>query len=438
MASASTRPRLFVIGGGLAGLSAAFYGAERFLVRLFEAAPQPGGRCRSFFDRTLGCTIDNGAHLLLSGNAAVHRALRDAGAPDDALIDMPPRFFFADKTTGNRYSLDLSRRLWFLNPAARLPGLSAADHLGLLRLARAGATTTVADLFTEQPILLERLIDPFCTAVLNTAPDQASARLLWNVVRRTFLRGPEACRPLIARHSLQHALIDPLLAAIRRRGGSIETGRRLTGLSGDAATQTISAMHFGAESIVVTPEDRIVLALPLWSYASLNGMADRAPSLPTSGILNAHFRLDRAPRALAETPMLGLIGTDSQWVFWRAPVLSITISAADRFLDRPTADLKAHIWEEIAPLLDLPDPVPPARIVKERRATLLHSPATEALRQQATSGWRNLFAAGDGVLSYTLRAGWRRGRKYPTRLPCTIENAILSGRRAAHLATKLR
>ena len=60
-----------VVGAGLAGLAAAIRLSERQLpVRLYEAAQQAGGRCRSYHDRALGRVIDNGNHLLLSGNRA--------------------------------------------------------------------------------------------------------------------------------------------------------------------------------------------------------------------------------------------------------------------------------------------------------------------------------------------------------------------------------
>ncbi|MDT8870408.1 NAD(P)-binding protein [Komagataeibacter rhaeticus] len=65
-----------IVGGGLAGLSAAVElagGSER--VTVYEAGPACGGRARSYLDRQLGCRIDNGNHLLLSGNPAVYATL---------------------------------------------------------------------------------------------------------------------------------------------------------------------------------------------------------------------------------------------------------------------------------------------------------------------------------------------------------------------------
>src|SRR4051795_13077905 len=61
--------RVHVVGAGLAGLAASVMlaGAGRRVV-LHESGTHAGGRCRSFFDTELGARIDNGNHLLLSGN----------------------------------------------------------------------------------------------------------------------------------------------------------------------------------------------------------------------------------------------------------------------------------------------------------------------------------------------------------------------------------
>ena len=74
---------IHVVGAGLAGLSAATLLVERGeRVVVHEAAAQAGGRCRSYFDPQLGMTIDNGNHLVLSGNRAVQAYLARLGASD--------------------------------------------------------------------------------------------------------------------------------------------------------------------------------------------------------------------------------------------------------------------------------------------------------------------------------------------------------------------
>ena len=58
-----------IIGAGISGLSAAVRLTNAgHKVHVHEATQQAGGRCRSYFDAATNLTIDNGNHLLLSGN----------------------------------------------------------------------------------------------------------------------------------------------------------------------------------------------------------------------------------------------------------------------------------------------------------------------------------------------------------------------------------
>ena len=70
-----------VIGAGLAGLSAAVkLSGHGDRVVMHEATAFAGGRCRSYHDASVGMTIDNGNHLLLSGNRAALDFLRTIGS----------------------------------------------------------------------------------------------------------------------------------------------------------------------------------------------------------------------------------------------------------------------------------------------------------------------------------------------------------------------
>ena len=74
---------IHIIGAGLAGLACAVALAKRGRRAIVhEAAGQAGGRCRSFHDDALGCLIDNGNHLMMSGNRAVMDYLDEIGARD--------------------------------------------------------------------------------------------------------------------------------------------------------------------------------------------------------------------------------------------------------------------------------------------------------------------------------------------------------------------
>ena len=77
----TTMPKTHIVGAGMAGLAAAVKLSDAgHLVTLYEAANHAGGRCRSFHDAALDCVIDNGNHLLLSGNTAVFKFLKTIGS----------------------------------------------------------------------------------------------------------------------------------------------------------------------------------------------------------------------------------------------------------------------------------------------------------------------------------------------------------------------
>ena len=82
-----------IIGAGISGLSAAVRLANAgYKVHVHEATQQAGGRCRSYFDAATNLTIDNGNHLLLSGNHHA-RAYARRSAPRPVWSDRSARSF---------------------------------------------------------------------------------------------------------------------------------------------------------------------------------------------------------------------------------------------------------------------------------------------------------------------------------------------------------
>jgi len=101
--------RVFVVGAGVAGLAAAVEAQRRGArVVLHEAAPHAGGRCRSFFDAKLGVTLDNGNHLLLSGNQSTMAYLRAIGATGTLIGPTQPEYPFFDVATGDAWTVRMS------------------------------------------------------------------------------------------------------------------------------------------------------------------------------------------------------------------------------------------------------------------------------------------------------------------------------------------
>ena len=168
-----------IIGAGLAGLSAALkLSARGEDVVVHEATAFAGGRCRSYHDAAVGMTIDNGNHLLLSGNRAALDYLREVGAAD-RLIG-PPRggvsvCRFAQAR--ERWTLRLNDGRvpwWIFDPARRVPGTRALDYLALARLLRPPAGKTVGEIVATKGPLYWRLVEPL---LARRAQYRSAARL---------------------------------------------------------------------------------------------------------------------------------------------------------------------------------------------------------------------------------------------------------------------
>ena len=403
-----------VLGAGLAGLAAAVaLAAAGRRVAVYEASPAAGGRCRSYHDRDLDLTVDNGNHLLLSGNRSAAAYLAAIGAEATYSIG-PAAFPFLDLATGARWTLRPNAgRIgwWVLDPARRVPGVGVLAHLRLARLAWVRDDRSVAAALPHDP-LYRRLAAPLAVAALNTAPETGLARLLGAVLRETLLAGGAACRPLLPRAALGASLIDPAVAFLAARGAAPRFGWRAVGL--EVADGRVTALRGTGGSVPLGAEDAVVMALPPWVAGEL--LPELIVPDGFAPILNLHYRQEAPAGA---PPFVGLIGGAAEWVFVKPGHVSVTVSAAQSLIDAPAEELAARLWPETCAALGLgAAPLPPFRVVKEKRATIEASAAQEARRPGPRTALANLLLAGD----------WTA-----TGLPGTIEGAIRSGQRAAAL-----
>lgn len=403
---------MHVIGAGLAGLSAAVRLAEAgHPVVVHEATGSAGGRCRSYFDPALNMTIDNGNHLLLSGNNAAMDFIARIGARDALGGPSKAIYPFVDLATGERWILRLNDSplpWWIFDARRRVPGTRFRDYLALLRIANASPSTTIGEAISCKGALYERLWRPLLLAALNTEPNEASASLASQILRETFAKGGRACQPLIAK-GLSTTFIDPALHHLATKGTIFHFNRRLRSIS--FAGDLPQALDFGETRIALKPGDALVLAVPPWVASEL--IPDLVVPQASRAIVNAHFRVHPPP----DMPlMLGIINGLSEWLFSFPDRLSITISNADHLLGQPRQVLAETIWSEVSSLSGLSHNLPPWQVVKERRATFAATPVEIARRPSTRTRFHNLVLAGD----------WTA-----TGLPATIEGAVRSGYAAA-------
>lgn len=391
--------KIHVIGAGLAGLSAACTLTEAgHQVVLFESAGQAGGRARSYFDKQLGCRIDNGNHLLLSGNHSAFSYLKRIGAEATLTGPSIPVFPFMDVASGKSWTLRLSRGrlpLWLFSANQRVPGTKLIDYAALLKIRDSSEDDIIGNILDKSSVLYKNLLEPLTISVLNTMPDCASARPLAAVFAETVERGGAASQPRWAETGLSESFIDPAIEWLKSHGADIRFNTRID---------------------VLLPDQPTILAVPPWVAQNLiPGL-----SVPDAfeSICNLHFK---TKVTLNTTGFFGLLGSMAEWVFARDNVLSVTISAANRYTHLSQEQIATQVWEELSHAFNFSKEIPTYRVLWEKRATFACTPKQLEKRPGPQSPIHHIFLAGDWIKS---------------ELPATIEGAIRSGEMAANLLLK--
>lgn len=385
---------IHIIGAGLAGLAAAVRLTRMGQhVIIHEGTKAAGGRARSYVDPQLGHLIDNGNHLLLSGNHATMEYLTIIGAADTLTGPVEPIFPFIDLATNKHWTLRLNKGrlpLWIFFKSRRVPDTSPLDYLALLKLRSAQPKDLMLDLVNRTNPLYKNFLEALTISALNTMPEVASATPMRAVIAETIERGGKFTIPRFAKIGLSESFIDPALAWLKKAGAEFHFNSRITSLD---------------------PKQKTILAVPPWIAPTL------VPGLITpeefESICNLHFVHTLPP---GEAGFWGLTRGIAEWVFAKGRITSVTISAANRYATMDNADIAAKVWNELSRAFSLPTQLPPHRVLWERRATFACTPETLARRPQTRTTNPNLALAGD----YTA-----------TRLPSTIEGAIRSGNKAA-------
>ena len=414
---------LHIIGGGLSGLSCAVKSVKgKNSCIIYEASPQAGGRCRSYQDPDMRCLIDNGNHILLGANLKTLNYLCDIGARELVTEIDPATFPFMDINNNSYRTVEPSSPYlptWMLNPKKRILNATLFHYLEALKLAFSKEKNTVGQIMNRGSPLYDTLWDPMCKAILNTDADEASARMLWKVIKNTLFKGEKACRPIVFNEGLSATLITPALKYIKDHQSEVRYKTRIKELK--FKKNKVVALSSSDTNFNVNDNDAVVLAVPpevcsnLWPKLNTE--------FKTLPIVNVHFRLNKAIQLPGGRPFLGLIGSHSQWIFNRKNILSVTISAAKVHVDMPNWELADLIWAEVKAVCEVQEKkLPPWRVIKERRATIAQTPPNIKARPQPQTVINNLFIAGD----------WTN-----TGLPATIEGSVTSGNVAANLAMKL-
>jgi squalene-associated FAD-dependent desaturase len=402
--------KVAVVGGGLAGLSAALelvdWGHE---VALHEARPTLGGAVQTLPRREGDPEPppDNGQHIALACFTDYIRFLERIGEAKSVWrrrLELPV--------------VDERGRTAVIAPSAlallRYRHVPLGDRVRILRaLARWGDAggETFADALRargQSEVAIGRFWDVFVRPALNLRSAEASAEAGDFTVRAALLGHRRDSDLLLPTAPLGEIHGEAAGRALEAAGADLRKGSRV-------------------ETLDELDADAIVVAVPPRESARLLGEPE--PQLEDSPIVSVHLWFERQ---LLGTPLAALLGSDAHWVFDRGALtghrpergqyLTVVSSGAPELMELRGRELVERIAGELTGRLGDAD-VLWSRVSREPAATIAVRPGSERHRPGPATARANVTRAG----AWT-GTGW----------PATMESAVRSGRAAARALTAQR
>ncbi|MBI2344144.1 MAG: FAD-dependent oxidoreductase [Deltaproteobacteria bacterium] len=439
--------RVVIVGGGMAGLSAAVRVAEGgHHVTLLESRSFCGGRTYSFHEPVTQSVIDNGQHLLMGCYRATFAYLARVGT--EHLVEQQPRLVVPFVEPGGGLQVlccpRLPAPLHLLGGLWRFPPFPRVDYWRLLRWALSSAwrirrsSADVQRMSVAQWLALAGqgreatawLWEPLTLAIMNETPQRAAAAPFLRMLREGLCARSVPQGVAIPRVGLSRLLVEPALAYLRARHGVIyETTSVDTLLARDDAIIGLRTRR--SEEIA---GDAYILAIPphpLHQLMAASGFGQEMPwaalaEWETVPIIAVHLWF---PQPVLPQPMVGLVGSPFHWAFDRSRLeddpresslhsVALVSSACREMATWSRAAVTDAAIHAMLSYFPAARTITPAhvQITRELRATVSLGPENLHLRLGTQTAWRNLFLAGD----------WTA-----TGLPATIEGAVRSGEAAA-------
>ncbi|MCB0728938.1 MAG: hydroxysqualene dehydroxylase HpnE [Ignavibacteriae bacterium] len=435
-----------IIGGGIAGLSAAIFLNERgFRIKLLETSPKLGGRAYSFFDKEKDQFFDNGQHILAGWYTNTFEYLKITGSFNKLNIqkNLEVNFFNTDREVFKLKCPDMTPPMNLITGLLKFKAFNFKDKFALKNISSLLKDTgKISDSFENTGLLLKNLNqtgnllkyfwEPFILAVFNTTPDKVSTEIFLTVMNIGF-NSKNNSTLVIPEVNLNELLINDAVNYFRENKIEVVLNSRVERIITNEDEKKIDCVL--TENGDKFNSDYFISAVPFFGFKKLfdeniylkNNF--KSEFLKTSSIVSVHLFLENeiTEEILPANSlgMTGLIGTTVQWLFIRnRKHLSLVISGADDLL---VTEMSQDEILELC-LNDLKKTIPGFdkikisghKIIKEKRATFVPDKTSKELRPKHETSYSNFFIAGD----------WT-----DTGLPATIESAVTSAKKCASLIT---
>jgi squalene-associated FAD-dependent desaturase len=454
MTSAKSRTDVVVVGGGLAGISAAVDLAEAGLsVTLLEARPWLGGATCSFARR--GLTIDNGQHAFLRCCGAYQDLLAKLGVASSVAIQNRLELTVLGSAwpgqngavTVRRSNLPAPLHLagalagyWPLPRAERLKAAAAMAALKFAGLDPDDADITFGEWLAsrgQDENARQLLWDLLSVAALGLPADEADVSIAASAIRTAILSGRRSADIGVPAVPLSKLHSAPATALLSRLGARVLLGVRaaaiqLSGRGGYDIWLDPAAPGGAGEVLAGGPRALhaagLVLAVPAWEAAvlapaELSSEAELWARLEALPVLSLHViygsPVTRPPyAAVVDSPVRWVVDKTGPAGLHSGQYLAASVPAADSYLDLPASRLRAELLPELERLLPAAADaeVQDFFITRERRALIRQVPGSQRLRASQPAGLPGLALAGAWTST-----GW----------PDSMEGAVRSGHTAA-------
>ena len=420
--------RVLIIGGGIAGLTAAsILSSKKNPVTLFEASPKLGGRTYSFFDSDVKTSIDNGQHILMGCYKDTLKFIKLIKAENNFNYQKNLKLDFITKDN-SEFKIDTSKGVYPFNLLYALfnyGAFSSKDKIAFLKLV------------LKLPIISKKILTKFtvsewlamedqtessvknfweilCVGAMNTSIQKASALIFHNILMQIFFNGNSSSTIILPKYGLSESIVDPAVEFIISNGGFIRSSEAIKAI----VVNNNKAVIVKTDTQTLEDFDYVISAIPNYSLQKVldTSEVNFENSFEYSTIVNIHLWTNKLN---LKEKFYGFLHSPLHWIFIKDQHINIVISDANYLTDKSREDIFELVSNELSEIFSIKQSdITNYKIIKEKRATFIPSINVLDIRPNCETNIKNLFLAGD----------WTN-----TGLPSTIESAAKSGRIAAEL-----
>lgn len=411
--------KVAIIGGGLAGISAAINLQSAAEIHLFEARKSLGGRVHSFKDNKFNYYLDNGMHLMIGAYEETLKLLKIINS--EHLIQRMKLniLFYAPKKPSPLYNL---RSTSFLpGPLHLIPSMitsgifSSGEIFNILPILWKGKMKTRQNCLEflnhlrQRPDTIARFWQPLILATLNSKMENASAENLLAVLKKGFLAGSKKADLILPKAPFDEIFAFPALEWLKKKNFHLHLSTPINELQSDNNGYTLYLEK--GKSIVF---DSIIIATPHEQIKKL--LPEFLPELETSPISSFYFTIEGDAKLLPQYEIMALLDSPLHWLFKsiHQNFYTITASATELYWGQE------EIQSELKKFFPGNWNIRHFKRVIVKKATPLFTPQNSTLRTSEML-YKGIFFAGD----------WTN-----TGLPASIEGAVVSGKQSAREVKK--